>query len=279
MARPAKKGISSFPVDVNIFSDVRIRKLIKFQGSRAIVVYMSLLCNIYKNGYYSLWNDDTLFTISDETGCELGFTREVIMSCLKIGLFDRDMFKTEKVLTSAGIQRRFLEVNRRRKLKIGKYNLIDKDAIPVESSLEECKEVATDISSVVQSDNTPDSPAFLNSETSEDIMPINECLALLASSKQWAGAICRKYRISRKQFDSYLQLFCDDCISKGNDRNSLKGTKFYVDQWLKNRSKMAQNDKQLKKTSSALLPIQDPMTNSKSTKSYAFSGGFGGKDV
>ena len=48
MARTFKKGLDYFPLDIDIFNDLKIRKLIKYQGGKAITVYALLLCNIYK---------------------------------------------------------------------------------------------------------------------------------------------------------------------------------------------------------------------------------------
>ena len=56
MARTFKKGLDYFPLDIDIFNDLKIRKLIKYQGGKAITVYALLLCNIYKSGYYMKWD-------------------------------------------------------------------------------------------------------------------------------------------------------------------------------------------------------------------------------
>ena len=50
MARPNKEGLDYFPFDTNLFQDIRIRKLIKYQSGKAVTVYALLLCIIYKDG-------------------------------------------------------------------------------------------------------------------------------------------------------------------------------------------------------------------------------------
>ena len=60
MARTFKKGLDYFPLDIDIFNDLKIRKLIKYQGGKAITVYALLLCNIYKSGYYMKWDKECL---------------------------------------------------------------------------------------------------------------------------------------------------------------------------------------------------------------------------
>lgn len=43
MSRPIKIGFDYFPFDVDFFSDIRIRKLTKSQGGKAVTVYALLL--------------------------------------------------------------------------------------------------------------------------------------------------------------------------------------------------------------------------------------------
>lgn len=61
MARIAKSGLEYFPFDIDFFQDIKIRKLIKRQGGKAVTVYALLLCLIYKNGYFMQWDDELPF--------------------------------------------------------------------------------------------------------------------------------------------------------------------------------------------------------------------------
>ena len=58
MARTRRYGLEYFPMDTDMFTDIKIRKLIKFQGGKVIAVYTLLLCTIYRNGYYILWDEE-----------------------------------------------------------------------------------------------------------------------------------------------------------------------------------------------------------------------------
>ena len=128
MARTFKKGLDYFPLDIDIFNDLKIRKLIKYQGGKAITVYALLLCNIYKSGYYMKWDKELPFICSELTGFEEAYISEVIKTCLTLGLFSKELFDAEKVLTSKGIQERYSRicVQCRRVCYIGDYNLIEK---------------------------------------------------------------------------------------------------------------------------------------------------------
>lgn len=126
MARTAKQGLGYFPFDIDFFQDLRIRKLIKYQGGKAITVYALLLCLIYKDGYYIRWDEELPFIISEQTGYDEAYIREVITCCLSIGLFAKDLFKSDGVLTSKGIQVRYMNINRlcKRVATVTVYNLI-----------------------------------------------------------------------------------------------------------------------------------------------------------
>lgn len=129
MGRNKKEGLSYFPFDVDFFQDIKIRKLIRYQGSNAIAIYAFILCNIYKDGYYIRWDSDLPFIISEQTGYEESYIVEVINCCLDIGLFSKKLFDSERVITSFGIQDRYRKINDlcRRKSDISEYMLISSE--------------------------------------------------------------------------------------------------------------------------------------------------------
>lgn len=127
MARIAKSGLEYFPFDIDFFQDIRIRKLIKRQGGKAVTVYALLLCLIYKNGYYMQWDDELPFIGSEMSGFDEAYVSEVIKTCLSLGLFDKTLYETEDILTSKGIQVRYCNIQRlnKRMSRIEKYSLLD----------------------------------------------------------------------------------------------------------------------------------------------------------
>lgn len=100
MARIAKSGLEYFPMDIDFFQDIKVRKLIKRQGGKAVTVYALLLCLIYKNGYYMQWDDELPFIGSESTGFDEAYVSEVIKTCLTLGLFNKKLFDNEQILTS-----------------------------------------------------------------------------------------------------------------------------------------------------------------------------------
>lgn len=135
MPRPQKKGLDYFPFDVDFFSDIRIRKLVRYQGGKAVAVYALLLCFIYKNGYYIGEDEELPFIISEQTGYDEVYIREVIKSCLTIGLFSRELYERARVFTSQGIQRRYVLIckSSHRKACIKEYNLLSSEETRINS--------------------------------------------------------------------------------------------------------------------------------------------------
>lgn len=116
MARPLKEGLDYFPFDVDFFSDIKIRRLALACGSSSASVIICLLCNIYQDkGYYIEWNKDLPFLIADAVGVSEGTASEIITKAIQVGLFDREVFDKHKVLTSEGIQQRYMTATERRK--------------------------------------------------------------------------------------------------------------------------------------------------------------------
>jgi hypothetical protein len=138
MSRTNKIGLEYFPFDVDFFNDIKIRKLIKAQGGKAVPVYACLLCIIYKNGYYMKWDNELPFIISEQTGYEEVYIQEVIKSCVVFDLFSKQMYEEKRILTSKGIQIRYSEICEllRRKSNVKDYSLlINVEEKPINATL------------------------------------------------------------------------------------------------------------------------------------------------
>ena len=128
MARPKKQGLDYFTCDVNMYQDIKIRKLIRYKGVQAVSVYQILLCQIYAVGYYLKWDDDLPFIISEVSDLQEDYINDVISYALSIGLFDQTVYDENKVLTSHGIQERFFDfcsVAKRKVSSDSPYLLVD----------------------------------------------------------------------------------------------------------------------------------------------------------
>lgn len=130
MARPIKNDIEYFSFDVSFFDDPKLLFVSSKFDEHGELIAVKLLCWIYRNdGYYTEWNDEIsmLFTKRSFTNIKITMVNDVVAELIKRGFFNEGLFKRFGVLTSNGIQRRWREATKRRKVVIeDKYNLIDK---------------------------------------------------------------------------------------------------------------------------------------------------------
>lgn len=130
MARPTKKGLDYYPLNVDFLQDIKVRKIMRACGVQSITILISLLSSIYRDeGYYVVWDNDMSFLVADEVGASEGAVLEVVNKAVQVDFFNQDIFKEYKVLTSTGIQKRFIEaVSRRKNIDlISEYLLMDLD--------------------------------------------------------------------------------------------------------------------------------------------------------
>jgi len=127
MANRAKTGLEYFPLEVTLFSDIKCRKMIRKYGSDAITLYLYLLCRIYEDGYYIELDEDLMFFAAETLKLDENLVNEMLNFMLKIGIFDENLAKKEKLLTSKGIQIRYFEIAKisRRKKTVEKFSLIN----------------------------------------------------------------------------------------------------------------------------------------------------------
>lgn len=142
MARPIKDGIDYFPLDVGFFQDDKIRLLKAEFGAKGITILVALLCDIYRtNGYFKVWDNDACLLMADAVGCGIvpEIITQVVQGCLRRSIFDDGVFQMFGILTSAGIQRRYIQaVSTREEIRfIQEYWLLDlndKKDVPTSTS-------------------------------------------------------------------------------------------------------------------------------------------------
>lgn len=117
MARPAKDGIDYFPMDIDFFADMKVRRIKKDCGPASISILICLLCNIYRDGYCIRLNEDLTFFTAETIGVTEGAVLEVIKKSVQVDFFNKSMFDKYAILTSKGIQKRFLNAVKTSKLK------------------------------------------------------------------------------------------------------------------------------------------------------------------
>lgn len=112
MARPKRDGLLYFSLDTDFFyADRRIRALKSRFGSDGIVLYIYLLTEIYREGYYTRWNTDSIESAMDELGFTEGLIEQIMTFLVSRSLLMKVsiLAGSDAVITSPGIQKRYQE--------------------------------------------------------------------------------------------------------------------------------------------------------------------------
>lgn len=72
---------------------------------------IKLLCSIYRDGYYTSWDEDKAIIFAKRAGKNISHSlaNDVVYELVKRGFFDKGIFDSFGILTSPGIQRRYLK--------------------------------------------------------------------------------------------------------------------------------------------------------------------------
>jgi hypothetical protein len=123
MARPQKEGLEYFPHDVHASNDEKLEPLIMLYGAAGYAFYFMHLEYIYRNNELS-------FDISDaetiQVFCsKLQITQEqyqkILNSAIKLKCFNKEVYESEKKLTSNGIKKRASTITEKREKERLRY--------------------------------------------------------------------------------------------------------------------------------------------------------------
>ena len=143
-------GLDYFNIDINIFSDGKILKLMNRYGPVGFISYITILTHVYANGYYLEYNiEDTTQLLLSRIGGKYfsgkNKIQELILYLAHIDLIDMGMLH-QQVVTSKGIQKRFLKMTKKRQNQdLSKYWIIDdKNVSDVVKAIDPNEEVRKD---------------------------------------------------------------------------------------------------------------------------------------
>ncbi len=116
--RPLKENLDFSSWDVSILdNDEKIDALIDAQGIGAFTIYFYLCQKAYgSKGYYLDWSFSRCATIARRLGkgASAEYVKNVVEMCFQCGLFEKRLFELHGILTSRGIQKRYLPVAKAR---------------------------------------------------------------------------------------------------------------------------------------------------------------------
>lgn len=126
MARPQKTGIDYFSLDCNL--DEKFQFIDAQFGLIGFAVIIRLLQRIYGlEGYYCKWNNDVALLFSSSINQDKELVFKIVNEAIKREIFNKKIYNKYGVLTSSGIQKRYVEGTRKRK-----YSEIRKEYLLIE---------------------------------------------------------------------------------------------------------------------------------------------------
>ena len=100
-----------FRLDCDLFQDRKLKRLMRRWQNDGLAVYLALLCEIYRDkGYYIVADKDLIADIADTCLLDDDRTSNIFRDCIELGLFDRQLYEHRELLTSRGIQARYLDI-------------------------------------------------------------------------------------------------------------------------------------------------------------------------
>ena len=125
----AYDGINYFPGGVNFMEENAMEVIEAKYGIKGSAIVLKLLCKIYKEGYFIRWDEEQCLIFANKAGREVQAAEvQGIIEILFIkGILDRNSYLANGILTSANIQKIWMEATKRRKrdLKALPYLLVN----------------------------------------------------------------------------------------------------------------------------------------------------------
>lgn len=230
MARPKKKGLDYFPLDVDIFQDEKWVCMSGEYGFKAEAFLMRLLCIIYRNGYFITWSKPIRYKLTKDVGC--GVTPEeldqMLESAIEIGLFDAELFRNHGVITSQGIQRRYFEaVGRRVALSETPYKLIDCQS---STKSPESPGKITSPKEVVKEDSKPSAEVMIADESSTS--KITDFSNELKANSTWKYYLIKRYHSSDAEINAKIDEFQIHCQNMQSNHESINEAQRHFSSWM-----------------------------------------------
>ena len=255
MARPIKFGLDYFPLDVSM--DDKIELIEAKYDITGFGVVIKLLQKIYANGYFINVSEDSVIVFSKRVNVDINLVNAIINDSIRHGIFDEERYKKYNILTSHGIQLRFIEATSRRKsVELIKEYLVNvdinllndstyivNDYISTQSKVKESKgDVNTSVFTYSQ---FYDSEIKISNSDSKYVFFVKFIFGENETKEKLSGILSIKNQITFEQFNKLLEkaktngMKLMDIVTRiENDKKYWKGKKslyLTMNNWIENR--------------------------------------------
>lgn len=251
-----KTGLNYYNVDTDRYMDIRIRRLVKDHGCRGLAVYDYLLCEVYRvHGCFVVWDEETAFNVAEYLGLKESNVLEIVRYCGVVGLFDKALL-SRGIVTSASIQRRYLEMCNRSKRKIAE---IPEECRIIPEESKETPEVWTQRKKEINISSSTTTTARENSNDSQDSVKdidatpekgcaekvpptpegtveyirINELAPWMKSQTAWLEAFCMNNHMDPEAVKRRIDEFEAHCIDNGETSKDKRDCIRHFNNWMR----------------------------------------------
>jgi len=290
MARPNKSGLEYFPFDVDFFEDAKLDAIGGEFGLKGEIATVKLLCAVYKNGYFVVWNDLLKMQLLKKLpGVSPDLLEQIVQRLVTWGFFDKSLYNSDRVLTSNGIQKRYFEATKRRSSKqdyvfaikndVNVRNnpnstgiIVDKNTTKKKESKEKENNNSNNTSEEVSGEDFSDNPIEekiddvvddLLSGSAEDSLSIDQRMKDFRikrfrefGNKMWDDQLlidemCMKYRFDIEQFRFFLKEFIPEKILDEKISDTIGEARGHFMNWLRKKFEYGEGTA---KTSVGVIP-------------------------
>lgn len=251
-----KTGLNYYNVDTDRYMDIRIRRLVKDHGCRGLAVYDYLLCEVYRvQGCFVAWDEVTAFNVAEYLGLKESNVLEIVRYCGAVGLFDKELL-SRGIITSASIQRRYLEMCNRSKRKIAeipeecriipeespktpevwtqrkKERNISTTTTTAREDLDDSEDSVNDLSATPEKGCAEKVPPQVPPGT-YSLVPIGELAAWMKSETVWIEHLCMNKHKDQEYIKRKIDEFAAHCASNGDTAKDKGDCKRHFNNWLR----------------------------------------------
>lgn len=266
MARPNKQGLDYFPMDVT--TDDKFELIEAKHGVVGFAVIIKLFQKIYKEGYFIEWTEERLLIFKKNINVEITTINSIIEDALRYNIFEESLFKKYKILTSSGIQKRFIIASDRRKMIELNKNYILVDITEVNDNINWVNDnnKPQRKGKKTKSKKSKEGPDFLTKIIAEfqsayfEVFQIEYVIMNTGKERAAAGEILKLYKTKfpdqkSEETVSGLKLFFEKCCTVPDDWLQKNMSLSIIVSKFNEISKLIKNGKTVKSSASDLKSL------------------------
>jgi len=260
-----KTGLNYYNVDTDRYMDIRIRRLVKDHGCRGLAVYDYLLCEVYRvQGCFVVWDEVTAFNVAEYLGLKESNVLEIVRYCGAVGLFDKELL-SRGIITSASIQRRYIEMCNRSKRKIAeipeecriipeespktpevwtqrkKERNISTTTTTAREDLDDSEDSVNDFSATPEKGCAEKVPPHVPPWT-YSLVPIGELAEWMKSETAWIEQLCINMHKDPEYIKRKIDEFAAHCANNGDTAKDKGDCKRHFNNWLRKVEQQPNNN-------------------------------------